>query len=299
LLEERAAARAARDFARADGLRDEILAAGFVVKDTPEGQQIKAAPRFQARDPATIPNELGDPPSIEFSLHLLCEGFPDDVDRFLNGFARHNDVARAEVVVVDNGSDAGEWLEERARAHPFVRVVHLDRECGWATARNAGLKGARGEFIVLIDLSIEPAGDILTPLRAVLANPKVGVAGPYGLRSDDMRSWHEDPGPVVHAVEGYLLATRRGLLAQGLIHEKFRWYRNADIDLSFQLRALGTEAVRVELPVLKHTHRGWTSVPEDERDKRSRRNHYLFFDRWKNHPLAAGAMDPDQGPGPA
>jgi cysteinyl-tRNA synthetase len=38
LLERRAAARAARDFATSDALRDELNAMGVEVRDTPEGQ---------------------------------------------------------------------------------------------------------------------------------------------------------------------------------------------------------------------------------------------------------------------
>ena len=38
LLERRAAARAARDYATSDGLRDELAAMGVDVRDTPEGQ---------------------------------------------------------------------------------------------------------------------------------------------------------------------------------------------------------------------------------------------------------------------
>lgn len=38
LLERRAAARAARDFATSDALRDELAALGVEVRDTPEGQ---------------------------------------------------------------------------------------------------------------------------------------------------------------------------------------------------------------------------------------------------------------------
>jgi cysteinyl-tRNA synthetase len=40
LAQAREEARAARDFARADGLRDEIAALGFDVRDTPEGPQV-------------------------------------------------------------------------------------------------------------------------------------------------------------------------------------------------------------------------------------------------------------------
>jgi len=37
LLDERAAARAAKDYARADALRDQVAAAGIEVEDTPDG----------------------------------------------------------------------------------------------------------------------------------------------------------------------------------------------------------------------------------------------------------------------
>ncbi len=38
LLDERAAARAAKDFATSDRVRDELAAMGYVVTDTPDGQ---------------------------------------------------------------------------------------------------------------------------------------------------------------------------------------------------------------------------------------------------------------------
>jgi hypothetical protein len=34
------------------------------------------------------------------------------------------------------------------------------------------------------------------------------------------------------------------------------------------------------LPLRRHEHRGWTSLPDDERDRVSRRNFYRFLDRW-------------------
>ena len=41
LLEERSAARKAKDFARADAIRDELTAQGWVIEDTPNGARLK------------------------------------------------------------------------------------------------------------------------------------------------------------------------------------------------------------------------------------------------------------------
>ena len=43
LIEERQAARKAKDFGRADAIRDELLAKGIILKDTREGVQWKKA----------------------------------------------------------------------------------------------------------------------------------------------------------------------------------------------------------------------------------------------------------------
>jgi cysteinyl-tRNA synthetase len=51
LIAARAQARKAKDFARADALRDGIAAAGIVVKDTPHGAEWELTPDF---DPARL-----------------------------------------------------------------------------------------------------------------------------------------------------------------------------------------------------------------------------------------------------
>lgn len=279
MLRRREEARAARDFARADELRDELAAAGYEIRDTPSGAVVDNAKAYEMVDPNQLSSRLDEKAGVEFSLHLLYEGFPEDVDRFRAGLEKNCDLSSTEIVIVDNGSRDADRVERWAGQG--TRVLHLDREVGWAAARNAGLKSARGEIVVLADLSVEPAGDILTPLRTALSDPTVGLAGPFGLVSESMREWEPSEGPEVDALEGYLIATRRGLLAKGLLSEKFKWYRNADIDLSFQIRSQGLKALVVPLPLEQHVHRGWDALDEAERAKRSKRNHYLFFDRWK------------------
>ena len=43
LLEDRQAARKARDFARSDAIRDQLKGKGWVIDDTPKGPRLKRA----------------------------------------------------------------------------------------------------------------------------------------------------------------------------------------------------------------------------------------------------------------
>ena len=84
-------------------------------------------------------------------------------------------------------------------------------------------------------------------------------------------------------MEGYCLAVRReALRAVGGFDRRFRFYRNADLDFSFAVRAAGWRAVRTApLPVSEaRAPRLDVSLPETERDRLSKRNFYRFLDHW-------------------
>ena len=87
-------------------------------------------------------------------------------------------------------------------------------------------------------------------------------------------------------MEAYCLAVRReALRAVGGFDHRFRFYRNADLDLSFAVRDAGWRAVATgELPLHRHEHRGWASLPEAERDRLSQRNFYRFLEHWGDRP---------------
>jgi GT2 family glycosyltransferase len=161
-------------------------------------------------------------------------------------------------------------------------LLQVHQRLGWADAVNLGLRRATGRIIVLIDSSIEPTGGFLAPLLATFDDAQVGLAGPWGVTSADARQFNDAPPGEVDAVEGYCLAIRREALRQvdGFDHH-FRFYRNADLDLSFAVRAHGWRAVRTDpLPLRQHEYRGWTAHDEAERDRLSRRNFYRFLKHW-------------------
>lgn len=275
LAGERQDMRAARNFARADALREEIGALGFDVVDTPAGPELKERPRFERFDPNAVPEE---PMTIDATIHLLYEGHRSDLLRFLEGVAACT--GEFEILITDNASEEGDWIQSCATGR--TRALHFDRATGWAQARNAAARASHGRILVFADLSVEPRGDILGPLLAALEVPSVGICGPWGLVSDDLREFRESPGPAVDAIEGYLLAMRREVFERSRFDPWFRWYRHADLDLSFRVRDGGLHARVVPVPAERREHRGWSEVPEPERSARSKRNFYRFLDRWKD-----------------
>jgi cysteinyl-tRNA synthetase len=167
---------------------------------------------------------------------------------------------------------------------PDVEVVALEPGTGWASAMNAGLRRARGRVVLVMDGSIEASGDVLGPLTAAVADPGVGLAGPFGIVTHDLRQFEPAPGPGdCDAVESYLIAMRREILTDvGLFDEKFRWYRTADIEYSFRVKDHGLRTVVVPVPVTKHAHRMWFESDPAVRAKWSKRNFYRFLDRWRD-----------------
>jgi len=282
LLAERRAAREAHDWPRADALRDEIAAMGWEVQDG-RGRST-ARPILAPTPPDDVDvSFLGDPASVAVSIQLAAEDHADDLLRCLRGLATHPPSTTWELVVVDNGAgfELGEQLDLVQLPLEPIIVRSTDR-LGWADARTLGLRRSRGEVTVLLDTSLEPTGDFVTSLLAAFDDPGVGIAGGWGVTSRNGRQFDDAPPGEVAAVEGYCLAIRReALRAVGGFDRHFRFYRNADLDLSFAVRAAGWRALRTEpLPLQLHEHRGWTSVPEAERDRLSKRNFYRFVKHW-------------------
>lgn len=279
LLGQRDEARRAKDWARADQLRAQIDALGYEVRDSPVGASAVLKPAYRVLDPTKPIPVTRLPPTFGASIHVLYEGFRDDLERFVSSFHKHCD--DIEIIVSEAMSPDAQWLEDL----PSVHTLHFSSDPGWAALRNLAMQLSNGRVVCVADLSVEAAGDLITPIVQALDDPSIGIAGPWGLRTDNKRDFYADPGPEVHAVEGYLFGVRRETLDQVRFDQKFRWYRHADIDLSFQIRALGLKAVTTPPLGERHTHRAWAALDPDERDKRSRKNFNRFLARFRDAPL--------------
>ena len=93
LVREREERRAARDFEAADDLRRRVRELGFDIEDGPSGPRVTpAAATVTPLRRATadrVPSALGEPPSADFTVQWLVQGWPEDVLRGIGAFRRH------------------------------------------------------------------------------------------------------------------------------------------------------------------------------------------------------------------
>jgi cysteinyl-tRNA synthetase len=307
MLATRETLRRRRRYVEADALRAQIVAQGFEVRDTAAGSLAVPAAATPAppgiTSSADVPSHLDEPEQLEWSVVVTAANVLDDLRRCVESVRRHCAGESCVLIVVDNGSTDGTraWLEEslsstggdgepvssqqdrgeRGRTAE-VRPFFADHNLGEAAARNVALRQARGRWVLWLDTTVELTGNPFPPLRATLDDARVGAAGPFGLRSADLRTFAEHPGPEVDALEGYLIAfPRRRLRETGLLDEKYRFYRNLDLDLSLRLRDRGYRLCTVPgLALAHHPHLLWQSLTDEEREERSRRNFNRFLHRW-------------------
>jgi polyisoprenyl-phosphate glycosyltransferase len=89
-----------------------------------------------------------------------------------------------EVVAVDDGSKDA-TVARLLQLHadwPALRVVSLRRNVGHQTALAAGLRSARGEYVVSIDADLQDPPEVIGEMLAAAREQKVDVV--YGVRSD-------------------------------------------------------------------------------------------------------------------
>ena len=299
LAAERDERRAARDFAAADEIRARIEVLGFRVVDAPGGSTVEPAPATtpaaERLRPADVGSVLELAPRYDATVQWIVEGWPEDVRRGIEAFRAHAGGRDVQHVVVDVTGGPTDAYGADAEVVPLVKGT------GWGAARNAGLRRSLGRVVLVVDGSIEPMGDVLGRIERAFDDPTVGVCGPFGIVTRDLREFTPSDGPDVDAIEAYLMAFPRDVLTDlGGFDEGFRWYRTADIELSFRVKDRGLRAVVVPVPVERHEHRMWAAATDDERARWSKGNFNRFLDRFRGRSdlTEAGRVMPRDERGP-
>ncbi len=304
-LRERETLRERQTWETADSLRARLSADGYVVEDSLLGSRARPKTAMERRlekwdsvsSSREVPSRLHEAPACDFTFILNAYGYPEDVRRCVNGMLRHSQGYSAEIIVIDSGSTdgTGEMLAEMQQEHDNLRVFHCDHVIGDAASKNIGIKQSLGRHIIIVDGSAEIVGDILGTVAEKLSDPSVGIFGPYGLTTDDMQHFHEEVEEGdADAMQAYCMSFRREAVnTVGLMREVFRFYRNLDIDYCFQFKDKGYRVLADSaLPIVRHEHRQWTELDDNQRDELSRKNFGRFLKRWGNRPdllITAGA----------
>jgi hypothetical protein len=321
LADARASARRSRDWATADDLLAQLELVGWKVidsgtmydlervapPDVTEGEIVRYGSSL------SVPSRLDEAPVGVASVVMVATDWSDDLARTLRALVEHAPDGTQLVVVANAPSkaqaDALAGLDAGDPGAPGIvtDVVWTSTRLGWAAALNAGIRRAMAPVVILLDTSVEPAGDLVSELASALRDDTVAVAGPFGLVSDDLRRFADAPDDAVDvdAIEGYALAFRRSDYgARGPLDEHFAFYRNLDIWWSLVLRDQDEEAaddapprraVRVTaVTAARHPHRGWASLPDGERDRLSKKNFYRVLKRFASRRdlLVASARKP-------
>src|SRR3954451_11733518 len=301
LAEQRAAARAERDFTTADRLRDEIAAAGWLVADVGAGFDLRPKPPYDVLSSlADLPDSSAVADSRRATISLLVDGWADDVRICVDALLQHTPL---DVVVqaldLGNVDGAGDALHEFAgdrlqEWHLATAAAWRGGSVGWGQARGALLRADTAAVHVWCDLSTVLTGDAVTPLLdALSADPEVVGAGWRGAdvdRDDEWRSVRDAGLGDVDVLLGYLFAMRRDVaLSAGGPHPKARFYRNADLEFSLALRAAARErdlagrlvALGDELPCRQDRHHGYRDTDADYRDRESARTYQRLLKSYK------------------
>jgi hypothetical protein len=269
LAAQREQARADKDWAASDELRDRIAALGWAVRDSADGQLLAEAP------PYPVLRSIRDVPERASAavVGIVVEGWPDDIRTCVAALLEHSGVS---VVLLENGpTDAGDLVHELAQ-DSRVEELHVEQPAGWAEAHNALLRHSTADAHVLMDPSTVLVGDAISPLLAQLES--YDAAGWRGVGVDDgWLSFHDAPPGEVEALLAYLVAVRRQAALDVPLPPKARFYRNADLEWSFLLRDNGKRLIAVDVPVRQDRHRGYHDSDPAYREKESKRTYDRFL----------------------
>jgi hypothetical protein len=227
-----------------------------------------------------------------------------------------------EVIAVDNGSCDGTPAALRA-GFPWVRLLALPRNLGFAAGCNYGLKEARGRVVLLLNSDARVAPEVLREcVRYLDQHPDVGVLGPQLVHPDGSpqtsvhnfprlltellpkgllqilwprrfpshRSIGEAPLEVEAVMGAALFAPAHALQRVGPLSEEFFFYLE-ETDWCWRVREAGLRVVHLPRARLYHLS-GASSKRKDAALARIEyhRSLYRFFRKYRGTTPAALAF---------
>jgi hypothetical protein len=277
LAKARLAARAEKNFALSDQLRDQIANQGFEVVDVAGGYELRPKKRFPTYESTRDIRPINSG-KYEITVAMIIDGFQEDAVTTIKTIKEYNQCAIAILVVGDPGVLVDE-LDSR------TSLVQLTEDFGWGESANALLRNVTSEFIVIMDPSTRFTGDAITPVLAELKKREfvaVGWRGGLVNLEDDWRSVDDKGAGEVDVLFSYFLAMHRedALTARGFSNRAL-YYRNADIEFSLNLRHSNGRLLQMDLPLEQDRHHGYHDTDPEYRDAQSKKNYDRILERFR------------------
>ncbi len=276
LAQERLDARAAKDFAKADQLRDQIAALGFEVIDVAGGFEFRAKERFptfaSTRDLRSI-KVNGD-----IAIAMIVDGFTADAAETVRTIKAHTKTPVIALVV-------GEPAELVDEIDLQFQVIAITENFGWGENANALLKNVSSKYLVIMDPSTRFTGDAMAPVLAELNKGEfsaVGWRGGLVNTDDEWRSVDDKGAGEVDVLFSYFIAFNcDDATNAGGFNNRAIYYRNADIEFSLRLRHSNGRLLQMDLPLEQARHHGYYDTEEEFREVQSKKNYDRILERFR------------------
>ena len=273
----RQAARAEKNFALSDQLRDEIAAQGFEVVDVAGGYELRPKKRFPVYESTRDIRPINSG-KFEITAAIIVEGFHEDAITCIRSIKSSSQCAIAVLVIGEPGDLVNE-LDAR------TSLVQVNENFGWGENANALLRNITSDYVIILDPSTTFTGDAVTPVLEELKKRDfvaVGWRGGLVNLEDDWRST-DDKGPgEVDVLFSYFIAMHRedALAARGFSNRAV-FYRNADIEFSLNLRHSNGRLLQMDLPLEQGRHHGYHDSDPEYRDAQSKKNYDRILERFR------------------
>ena len=276
LAQERLDARAAKDFAKADQLRDQIAALGFEVIDVAGGFEFRTKERFptcaSTRDIKAVKI------NGEIAIAMIIDGFIADAAETVRTIKAHTDTP---IIALVSG-DPAELVDE---IDLQFHLIAITENFGWGENANALMKNVSSKYLVIMDPSTRFTGDAIAPVIAELSKGEfsaVGWRGGLVNTEDEWRSVDDKGAGEVDVLFSYFLAINiADATNAGGFNNRAIYYRNADIEFSLRLRQSNGRLLQMDLPLEQARHHGYYDTEENFREVQSKKNYDRILDKYR------------------
>jgi hypothetical protein len=277
LAKARLEARAVKNFALSDQLRDEIAAAGFDVLDVAGGFELRTRERFPVFASTRDIRHINTGKS-EIVLAMIVDGFIDDAVETVKSIKASSKFPIVALVL----SEPGALVDE---IDTQFHLVQIKENFGWGENANALLKNITSKFIIIMDPSTRFVGDAITPVLAQLQLGEYNAVGWRGglVNTDDEWRTVDDKGPgEVDVLFSYFMAlNREDAINAGGFNNRALYYRNADMEFSLKLRQSNGRLLQMEPPLEQARHHGYYDTDPEYRDLQSKKNYDRILERYR------------------